>query len=86
MKEYEYNNFVDLMQELSKNFKGEVDKDKIDLYFRKLKIYKLHAVKRGIDYLILTKVYHIFPIVGEIREAIKNSKHQNLIDFNEEIL
>lgn len=74
MKEHEYDNFVDLMAELSLNFKGNVVNNQIRLYFDRLKKYKLLAVKRGIDYLIDNRKYHDFPVVGCIKEAIENSR------------
>jgi len=74
MKEYEYDNFVDLMAELSLNFKGNVVNDQIRLYFNRLKKYKLQAVKRGMDYLISNRKYNDFPVVGCIKEAIENSR------------
>ena len=79
MKNSEYNKFVDLMEKLSSNFKPKPDKEKIDFYFRELKNYKLNAVKRGINYLINTRVYPTFPIVGEITEAMSNTRHRRII-------
>jgi len=79
MKNNEYNKFVDLIKKLSSNFKPKPDKEKIDFYFYELKKYKLNAVERGINYLIHTRVYPTFPIVGEITEAIKNTRHRRII-------
>lgn len=74
MKEYEYISFVDLMKKLSLNFKGNMEKNQIRLYFNRLKKYKLSAVQRGINYLIDNRIYPDFPVVGCITEAIKNSR------------
>ena len=74
MKEHEYNKFIDLMGELSMNFKGGTDKPQIRLYFLHLKKYKLLAVKRGVDYLISNRKYHDFPIIGCIKAAIEDSR------------
>lgn len=79
MKKDEYNDFVDLMELLSLNFKGEVTEEKIALYFDELKQYKLIAVERGIRFLISERIYPDFPIVGHIREAIINSRHKRII-------
>lgn len=84
MKLEEKPKFIDLMEKLERNFKGDVDIKKIDLYFDQLKKYKLHAVERGIDYLISTRVYTDFPIVGHISEAIKESRYNSAADFNKE--
>ena len=92
MKNNEYKAFVDLMAELSLNFRGfktgksEKDIQKLKMYFNHLKDYKFHAVKRGVDYLINTKIYPDFPIIAHIVEAIKNSKHRNRIDSKKEEL
>jgi len=75
MKDIEYDDFTNLMDKLSLNFKGDINTEKIDLYFDSLKKYKLNSVKRGIEYLILTRIYIDFPMVGHISEAIKDSKH-----------
>lgn len=78
----EKNEFIDLIEELSLNFKDfhtgtkECDLKKIDVYFQQLKKYKLAAVKRGIKYIINTRIYPDFPIVGQITQAIKDSKHR----------
>lgn len=80
MKDNEYSDFVDLMEKLSLNFKGEIDEKKIDLYFNELKHYKLSAVSRAINYVISTRIYSDFPIVGVISKAIKDSKHKITID------
>jgi len=74
MKEHEYNNFIDLMAELSLNFKGDIDKKQIRLYFNRLKKYKLLAVQRGINYIIDNRKYPDFPVVGCIKEAIEDSR------------
>ena len=78
MKPEEWHDFIDLMEDLSKNFRGEIDTPKMKLYFYQLKRYKLSAVRRGVEYLIDTKVYPDFPIVGHITKAIKDSKHRNI--------
>lgn len=76
--------FIDLMKELSLNFKGfhtnnkQDDLKKVDLYFEELKRYTLKAVKRGIKYIISTRIYPDFPMVGHIVQAIKDSKHRTL--------
>lgn len=75
----EYSKFVDLMKKLSLNFKGELDKEKIDFYFIELKKYKLKTVERGINHLINTRVYSTFPIVGEITLAIKDTRHRRIM-------
>jgi len=82
MKDIEYDDFTDLMNKLSLNFKGDCNIPKIDLYFDNLKKYKLHAIKRGIDYLISTRIYPDFPLVGHISKAIKNSKHRIFTEIN----
>lgn len=79
MKNEEYDNFVDLMEKLHQNFKGEIDIPKIKMYFSQLKKYKLFAVNRGINYIIDTRIYPDFPIVGQIVKAIKDSKHRGQI-------
>lgn len=78
MTNEEYNKFVDLMQRLSKNFDGNVTTKKIQYYFYELKKYKLESIKRAINHLINKRVYHSFPIVGEIVTAIKDSKFSNI--------
>lgn len=80
MKDIEKDDFIDLMRKLSLNFKGDINIEKINLYFDNLKKYKLNAIKRGIEYLILTRTYIDFPLVGHISEAIKNSKHKIIIE------
>jgi len=74
MKEHEYDNFVNLMGELSLIFKGNVSKKQIRLYFDRLRTYKLLAVQRGINYLIDNRKYPDFPVVGCIKEAIEDSR------------
>lgn len=78
MTNEEYNKFVDLIHELSKNFDGNINTKKIQFYFYKLKKYKYESIKRAINYLINKRVYHSFPIVGEIVTAIKDSKFSNI--------
>jgi hypothetical protein len=77
MKNCEYNNFVDLMKKISRHFpKNEIDISLIKSYFNELKKYKFISIERGIDYLIATRIYPTLPIIGEITEAIKMSKHR----------
>lgn len=86
MKDIEYDDFIDLMDKLSLNFKGDCDIPKINLYFNSLKKYKLYSVKRGIDYLISTRIYPDFPLAGHISKAIKDSKHRIFTETNKEKL
>jgi len=78
MIDSDYNDFVDLIQKLSKNFSGNISTKKIQFYFKELKKYKFVSVKRAIDHLVNTRVYHTFPIIGEIVTAIKDSKFDNI--------
>jgi len=73
----EYQQFIEIMEKkLSRNFnKGNITKKDIKLYWDHLKKWDIRAVERGCDYLIDHRVYHDFPNVGEITQAIKNSKN-----------
>jgi len=74
MNDNEYNKFVDLLNKLSNNFDGHINTKKIQFYFNELRKYKYESIERAINHLINRRVYHTFPIIGEITRAIKESK------------
>jgi len=71
MKQNDYTRFINLLEKLSLNFKNcDFTERKIDLYWERLKKYKINSVERGINYLIDKRVFPACPTIGEIIEGI----------------